>query len=91
MTIEVCDLGTWGAVALVAEYDAECDAIRVNARVVERVRTALGDVAARTFVDCAIAHECFHRDHPDATESEAHAYARERTGAVPGAFEAVLR
>ncbi len=91
MTIEVCDLGDWGAAWLLAEYDPSGDAIRVNARVVERVRAALGDAAAESFIACAVAHERFHRDHPGASERDAHAYAHEHTGADPRAFEAVLR
>jgi len=91
VTIEICDLGTWGATTLAAEYDGECDAIRVNARAVERVRAALGGAAAAAFVDCAVAHERFHRTHPRASEADAHAFARAHTGTDPRAFEAVLR
>jgi hypothetical protein len=91
VTVEICDLGTWGATTLAAEYDAECDAIRVNARAVERVRVALGDAAAAAFIDCAVAHERFHQSHPNASEAEAHAFARARAGTDPHAFEAVLR
>jgi hypothetical protein len=91
MTIEVCDLGEWGAAWLLAEYDPSGDAIRVNARAVERIRAELGAEAATKFVACAVAHESFHREHPAATEREAHAHAFERSGVDPRVFEAVLR
>jgi hypothetical protein len=91
MTIEVCDLGDWGAVSLLAEYDPVGDAIRVNVRAVKRVRAALGDAAAEQFIACAVAHERFHRAHPGASECAAHEYARATSGADPRAFEAVLR
>ena len=91
MTVQIADLGDWGAVTLAAEYDAEKDVIRVNARAVARVRSTLGEAAADRFVACAVAHERFHRAHPDATEARAHAFALTETGVDPGAFEAVLR
>jgi hypothetical protein len=91
VTIEVCDLGDWGAASLLAEYDPSDDAIRVNVRVVERVRAVLGDDAAQAFIACAVAHERFHREHPGASEDQAHASAREQSGSDPRAFEAVLR
>ena len=75
MTVQIADLGDWGAVTLAAEYDAEKDVIRVNARAVARVRSTLGEAAADRFVACAVAHERFHRAHPDATEAQAHAFA----------------
>jgi hypothetical protein len=91
MTIEVCDLGDWGAASLLAEYDRACDAIRINARAVARVRATLGDAMAARFVECAVAHERFHRDNPEAGEREAHAHAHARCGIDPRAFESVLR
>lgn len=89
--MQIADLGDWGAVTLAAEYDAEEDVIRLNARALTLVRNALGEVAAEGFVACAVAHERFHRAHPGATEAQAHAYARAETGIDPGTFEAVLR
>jgi hypothetical protein len=91
MTIDVCDLGDWGAASLLAEYDPCDDAIRINARVVARVRAALGEGSAQRFIACAVAHEAFHRARPGAREAEAHAYARARSGVDPSVFEAVLR
>jgi hypothetical protein len=91
VTVQIADLGDWGAVTLAAEYDAEKDVIRVNARAVARVRSTLGEAAADRFVACAVAHERFHRAHPDATEAQAHAFALTESGVDPGAFEAVLR
>jgi hypothetical protein len=91
VTVEVCNLGSSDPPVLVAEYDAERDAIRVNARAVDRVRRKLGEAAATQFVACAVAHERFHRAHPRATEADAHAYARSAAGADPHAFEEVLR
>jgi hypothetical protein len=87
----VCDLGVWGGAALLAEFDSCDDAIRVNARAVACVRRALGDVAAKRFVACAVAHERFHREHPGCAEADAHAFARATTGDDPASFEAVLR
>jgi hypothetical protein len=91
VTIAVCDLGDWGAAALLAEYDAGEDAIRVSVRAVERVRAVLGDRAAERFIACAVAHERFHREYPGAGEREAHAFAQASCGVDPVVFEAVLR
>ncbi len=90
MTIEVTDLGRWGAALLVAEYDAEADAIRVDARAVACVRRALGDAEADRFTAAAIAHEAYHRAHPDATEADAHAAAA-AVGCDPARYERLLR
>jgi hypothetical protein len=76
---------------LIAEYDPERDAIRINARAVERVRAALGEAEAARFVCCALAHEVFHRADPSASEADAHAFARRCSGADPAVYEAVLR
>jgi hypothetical protein len=89
--IEIVPLGTWGAARLLAEYDPEDDAIRVDANAVERVRRALGDAEAARFVCCAVAHECWHRAHPGATEAQAHAFARTVSGADPHDYEVLLR
>jgi hypothetical protein len=88
--IELADLGEWGAATLVAEYDPEDDAIRVNARAVARVRAALGDAEAERFVACAVAHERAHRADPRASEAEAHAFARAACGVDPRRYEALL-
>ena len=89
--IEVADLGTWGDAALLAEYDAQDHAIRVNARAVERVRTLLGDAEAERFIACAIAHERYHRAHPYASEDDARRHAATVCGIEPGRFETLLR
>jgi hypothetical protein len=90
VTIEIVDLGAWGAATLVSEYDPDGDAIRVNARAVERVRRALGDVEAETFVALAIEHERFHRAHPTASERDAVANAERATNADARRFEIAL-
>jgi len=76
---------------LVAEYDPESDAIRVNARAVERVRRALGDAESERFIAYAVAHERFHRDHPRASEAAAHEHASTLCRLDRARFEAVLR
>ena len=91
MTVEIADLGRWGAASLVAEYDPSDDAIRVNVRAVAAIRAALGDGEAERFVTVAIAHERFHRDHPGATEAAAHAFARTTCDADPATYERILR
>jgi hypothetical protein len=90
MTIEIADLGAWGAATLVSEYDPEGDAIRVNARAVARVRRALGDAAAESFVALAIEHERFHRAHPHASERDAAAHAERATNVDARRFEIAL-
>lgn len=90
MTIEIADLGDWGAATLVAEYDSRCDTIRVNARAIAIIREALGDLEARKFTTVAIAHERHHRAFPRATEAQAHAAARDTTGIDPAPYEALL-
>lgn len=90
MNVAIVDFGE-GAARLLAEYDPECDAIRVNARVVARIRAALGEAEAARFVWCALAHEVYHRAEPDASEDGAHAFVRRCCGADPRAYEAVLR
>jgi hypothetical protein len=89
--IEIVDLGDSGRVLILAEYDAECDTIRVNARAVERVRLAAGAAQADAFVTCAIAHESFHRAHPDASEAAVHEHVRAVIGGEPRRFEAFVR
>jgi hypothetical protein len=90
VTIEIVDLGTWGAATLVSEYDPERDAIRVNERAIARVRRALGDAAAESFVALAIEHERFHRAYPHASEREAAAHAERATNADARRFEIAL-
>ena len=91
MIVEIVDLGAWGAASLVAEYDPEDDAIRVNARAVDVVRAALGDAEAECFIRVAIAHETYHRAHPGASEAAAHAHARATCGGDSGRYESALR
>ncbi|GAC1304009.1 MAG: hypothetical protein NVSMB19_14500 [Vulcanimicrobiaceae bacterium] len=91
MTVEIVDLGAWGAASLVAEYDPCDDAIRINVRAVELVRAALGDAEAERFTAVAIAHERCHRERPEASEAEAHAYAHAHSGIDPAPYERVLR
>jgi hypothetical protein len=92
MKIEIADLGAWhGGARLLAEYDPEDDAIRVDAAAVERIRAALGEAEAERFVRCAVAHERAHRAHPGIGEEAAHARARATCGVDPRAFEPYLR
>ncbi len=85
------DLGDWGPVRLVAEYDAAAGVIRIDRAAVARVRAALGDNAAERFVACAIAHERRHAERPDASEAAARAAGAAAAGVAPDAFDAVLR
>jgi hypothetical protein len=90
VTVEIADLGSWGAATLVSEYDPEGDVIRIDARAIARVRRALGDAEAEAFVALAIAHERFHRAHPQASEREAVAYAERATDVDARRFEIAL-
>jgi hypothetical protein len=81
----------FGAAPLVAEYDAEHGAIRVNARLVERLRLRHGESAAQALIACAIAHERYHAERPDASEEEVHAHVHTATGYDPYFLEAMLR
>jgi hypothetical protein len=80
-----------GCAPLIAEYDAERSIIRVNARLVERMRALHGEAAAQALIACAVAHESYHALHPHATESEAHAHAYAVAGHDPHVLEAMLR
>ena len=75
--VDVVDFGDAAdAAGLVAEFDAEANAVRVNARAVARVRALLGAREAERFVVCAVAHERHHRADPQASEAAAHAAGR---------------
>ena len=89
--VEIVDLGRWSGAALLAEYDAACDTIRINARALARVRTAGGAHAAERFIAAALAHERFHRAHPGADEAAVHAHVRELTGDDPVRYEKLVR
>jgi len=91
VNVEIVALPVWRGGLLAAEYDAEHDRVRVNSVAVARVRVSLGKAAADAFVRCAIEHERFHREHPRASETEAHAHVRAACGDDPQRFEAVLR
>jgi len=91
VTVELADLGDWGASTLVSEYDPLGPVIRINQRAIERYRAACGELSScdvRGFIDLAIAHELYHHAEatgeiariPDRAEREraADAYARER-------------
>jgi hypothetical protein len=84
-------LESLGAAPLIAEYDAERRTIRVNARMVEQVRSRFGEAAARELIACAVAHEWSHVLDPGAGEKEAHARVREVTGCDPRDMEALVR
>ena len=56
--VEIADLGDWGRVRLIAEYDPDGPAIRVNRRELSlTLRRAQRDNVA---VDRAVAHELYH-------------------------------
>lgn len=88
--VELVDFGDAG-VSLLAEYDSENDTIRINARAVARVRSSAGSAQAEAFVACAVAHERFHRDDPQASEAAAHEHVRRTIGGEPLRFEAYVR
>ena len=63
--IEIADLGDWGRVRLIAEYDPQGPVIRVNRHESSlTLRQAQRDAAVRcdvaTAIDRAIAHELYH-------------------------------
>jgi hypothetical protein len=63
--VEIADLGDWGRVRLIAEYDPDGPVIRVNSRESSlTLRQAQRDGVARAercdAVDRAIAHELYH-------------------------------
>jgi len=63
--VEIADLGDWGRVRLIAEYDPDGPAIRVNRRELSlTLRRAQRDGAVQgdavTAIDRAIAHELYH-------------------------------
>ncbi len=91
MTVEVVDLGDWGAATLVSEYDPHDDAIRINARAVAAIGDACGAAEAERFVAAAVAHERHHRAYPRASEADAHAAACGAVGCDVRAYEAILR
>jgi hypothetical protein len=89
MSVSV-QLENFGSAPLVAEYDAEAGVIRVNARLVQRMRARHGALAAQALIACAAAHERYHALRPLTTEEEAHAYAYAVTGYDPYALETML-
>ncbi len=91
MKFELTNLGSWSGARLLAEFDPESSSIRVDAAAYDLVRVRLGFAAAEAFVTYAVAHERFHALHPGASEAEAHAFARERSGVERSLFEDVLR
>jgi hypothetical protein len=91
MTFELAPLGTWGTARLIAEFDPESGAIRVDAASYQRVRERLGEPAAERFVAYAVAHERFHVAHPACGEAAAHEFARAETGDERALFEDALR
>jgi hypothetical protein len=90
LTIEFADLGQWAGATLIAEYDPEDDAIRIDRRAVARIRTFLGEAECERFIACAIAHERYHREHPFASEAEALAWADRATGSDSSWYARVL-
>lgn len=89
--VEFVDFGAWSGAALLAEYDASCDTVRINTRVLSRIRAGAGDARAESFIACALAHERFHRAFPRASEADAHEHVRAVTGVDPKSFELSVR
>lgn len=66
--VELADLGDWGTVRLISEYDPEEPVIRINVRGLRRIlRHTRDDMPfdgarepARSWIDRAIAHELYH-------------------------------
>jgi hypothetical protein len=54
--IEVAALGDWGSTRLIAEYDPDGPAIRINEAALPRGSSC----AVRDAIDLAIAHELYH-------------------------------
>jgi len=90
VTIVLADLGEWAGATLIAEYDPEDDAIRIDRRAVARIRARLGDAECERFIACAIAHERYHRAHPGASEAETLAWADRAAEADSAWYAAVL-
>ncbi len=90
MTIVLADLGDWAGATLIAEYDSEDDAIRIDRRAVARIRARLGEAECERFIACAVAHERYHREHRGASEAETRAWADRATGADSARYAAVL-
>ncbi len=89
--VEITELGDWGGRAPLAEYDPEGDVIRIDARAAAMVRAASGSGEMQRFFAAAIAHERFHRDHPAASEADAHAHVAACFGGDPRRFERFCR
>jgi hypothetical protein len=85
------DLGDWGRVALLSEYDPATGTIAINVRVMRRLQATHGARFAARFATCAILHELHHHKAPGASEASAHAFARAACGDDPRIFEAALR
>jgi hypothetical protein len=93
LRVEIADLGDWSPAALVSEYDPAARAVRVNARVLERVRSERGACARDELLQLAVAHELYHHGvaageippAPDRVSEEraARTFALERCATVP--------
>lgn len=81
---------SFGAATLIAEYDAERKTIRLNARILASMRARFGEAAAQELLLCALAHEYRHALYSNASEEEAHAYARLVTGCDPRRLERMV-
>lgn len=80
--IELADLGGWGSVHIVAEYDPAGPVIRVNTR---RLRQ---DEPSRSWLDRVIAHELYH--HREAIGEIARISARAAREAAADAYADAL-
>jgi len=104
LSIELVDLGAWESTRLIAEYDPQARAIRVNERALDDYRRAcaepLSSCDVGAFIDRAVAHELYHHREaagevarlptPAQRERAAEDYARERVPPDPR-LEAFLR
>lgn len=79
ITIELADLGDWGAATLVSEYDPDGPVIRLNTRALP----AGSSCAVREHIDRALAHELYH--HREAIGEIARLPGREERERAAGA------
>lgn len=84
VAVELADLGDWGTATLVAEYDPDGPAIRIN----ERALPTASSCAVREHIDRAIAHELYH--HREAIGEIPRIAARAEREAAADAFARML-
>ena len=58
--VELADLGDWGSVNLIAEYDPDGPVIRIDTKALRQAQGDGGVCGVRAAIDEAIAHELYH-------------------------------